>query len=390
MAVCSFIGHENVYDLDMDSRIHAVVDRLVTEHKAVDFLIYPKGVFSYIFLLEVLKIRTQYPQKVTIIFVSEYSSPENMRSYERSYFYISDKIVAPNIPESKKNDPTLEHKKMLQWIIQSSTHIISYFYDTLHDTNNLSVHGEKTLEISLTTRETKAAILEASSLMNENEQLIFQKVNDGCTLKEAGNVIAVGRERARQILQHGCRTIREEMKRRYSRALAAKQKRGKRTCGLFALGEATYDSLVCFKHIMDFLICTYNVGNIYVEQMYARSGFLFALVNASVSLRALHEVHITALAGGGSLSEDSEDPNGANAILCPPCHAVGYVGRANSENSTNDFDVIADMIERTDFCVCNLSTTPYAEKIRKYAIKTKRTILLDISRFSGSGSVAQK
>ena len=52
--------------------------------------------------------------------------------------------------------------------------------------------------------------------------------------------------------------------------------------------------------------------------------------------------------------------------------------------------MIADMIERLDFCVCNLSATPYAEKIREYAAQTKRGVLLDISRFSNSGSAAQE
>ena len=44
------------------------------------------------------------------------------------------------------------------------------------------------------------------------------------------------------------------------------------------------------------------------------------------------------------------------------------------------FDVIINMLEQTDFCICDLSATPHAEKIQKYASQVKRTVLLDLSR----------
>ena len=101
-------------------------------------------------------------------------------------------------------------------------------------------------------------------------------------------------------------------------------------------------------------------------------------------------MHITALVGGGALSEDADELDTIKAALCPPCHAVGYVSSIDSENSADDFEVIADIIERADFCICNLSATPYAEKIREYAAQTKRAVLLDISRFNDGSSIIQK
>ena len=389
MAICSFVGHRDVYDVDIQSRMQAVVDQLLIEHETVEFLIYPDGAFSCVFLLAALRARTNYPQKVTITLVSQYSSPRQMGNAEQSYCYISDKLVTPDIPASKKDDPTMGHKRMLQWIVQNSTHIISYFYDTLYDPDSQPVKYSKPLEIDLTTYETEAAILTAVSLMTEREQVVFQKMCEGCTLKEAGSAIGVKTERTRQILQHGCRTIRTELRRRYSKMLTAGQEPENRTCGLFALGEATYDSLTCFKRIMEFLISDYNANSIYVEGSYAHSGFLFALVDNSVSFMSRNKAHVTGLVGGKSLSENDDDLDAIKAALCPPCHAVGYVSRVDSSDNPHDFDVIADMIERTDFCICNLSTTPHAEKIRKYAAQTKRTVLLDISCLGKVGGMAQ-
>lgn len=69
IAVCSFIGHHDVYDVDLQFRMQETVDRLAAEHEAIEFLVYPGGRYSYVFLLAVLRARTQYPQKVTITFV---------------------------------------------------------------------------------------------------------------------------------------------------------------------------------------------------------------------------------------------------------------------------------------------------------------------------------
>ena len=208
MAVCSFIGHRDVYDVDMISRMQAAIDQLTAENETIEFLVYPDWIFSYIFLLAAMRARTKYPQKVTITLVSRHTT-EQMNSEELPYFYISDRLVIPDI-QAIEDDPPLERKRVLRWIIQKSTHMISYFYDKLYEPERRLAIGPKVLEISLTTAETETAILKAALLMKEKEQIVYQKVNEGCNLQEAGKAIGVSKERARQILQHGCRTIREE------------------------------------------------------------------------------------------------------------------------------------------------------------------------------------
>ena len=131
---------------------------------------------------------------------------------------------------------------------------------------------------------------------------------------------------------------------------------------------------------MECLASAYNATDIFIEQSYASSGFLFVLENLHISLMLRQwsntAIHITALMENDSLSGNYDDRATVEAALCPPCHAVGYVNRADSGG---DFNVIADMIERMDFCVCNLSATPYGERIKQYAAQTGRTALLDIS-----------
>lgn len=65
-------------------------------------------------------------------------------------------------------------------------------------------------------------------------------------------------------------------------------------------------------------------------------------------------------------------------LLCPPCHAMGCVSYADSKSIIGSFGVIADLMERMDFCICDLSAMPHAERIRTYAAHTNRTVLLDM------------
>ena len=381
MAVCSFAGHKEVYDAGLASRAQAEVDRLVNEHESVEFLVYPSGGYSSVFLLAALRARTNYPEKVTITLVSRHSEAGEMTSQELAYSYISDQVMPLDLQDAKVNDPMTGDRRLLKRVVQKSTHLITYFYDTLYDADSHSMKSQKAQEvISLTTHETEEAISKAASRMTEREQLVFQKIGEGCTLKEAGKPFGIGSERVRQILQHGCRTIRGELRRRYSRAMAAEKPSAPRTCGLFALGPVSYESLTRFKHIMELLTSVYDACDIYVEQSYIPSGFLFVLTDSTcLPYRERQKIHITAIVRPDELPESDHAPDAVKEALCPLCHAVGYVSRVDSMDCEEGFDVIADMIERMDFCLCDLSSTPFAEKVREYAAKTRRTVLLDMS-----------
>lgn len=40
MAICSFFGHKDVYDADIDTMLQSAVEKVVEENKTVEFLVY--------------------------------------------------------------------------------------------------------------------------------------------------------------------------------------------------------------------------------------------------------------------------------------------------------------------------------------------------------------
>lgn len=368
MAVCSFIGHEEVYDADIGSRVQLAINQIVENQDSVEFLIYPHGEFYNICLLAVLRARTYQPQKVTITLVVQEG-----HQFASALDYLTDKTVSLYFEPPKKTDATFLHKKMLRWLIDNSTHLITYIYDRLYDPDNRLPKKQPVPKlISVSTPETEAAILEAVPHMREQEQIVFQRVQEDYTLKAIGQVLGVSYERARQLLYLGCRTIRKHLRHRWRECRTSEQRRRKHTCGLFALGEVSQGSLDRFKNVVDFLETTYGVGCFYVDQGLARSEYISALTEYSRKFHITAMVYDQLLAGSGDMLNDLAK------LLCPPCHAMGCVSYADPKSITGSFCVIADLMERMDFCICDLSAMPHAERIRTYAAHTNRTVLLDM------------
>lgn len=98
IAVCSFIGHEQVYDTDLEYRLQAVVEQIIERHEAVEFLIYPRGKFYYLCMLAALRARTCFPKKVTITLIL----PENNAKNTKVPSFVPDKVVILQFSPSKK------------------------------------------------------------------------------------------------------------------------------------------------------------------------------------------------------------------------------------------------------------------------------------------------
>ena len=217
MAVCSFLGHWSVYDADIDNRLQAAVDEVVSQNESVDFWLHPRGEFFNYCFLAVLRAKTRSPQTVKICLIvseSQYADIIQQKSGSIPACMI-DEITMYRIERTKYRDWMIPYQMLLRFIVQKSTCIVSYIYKKLYDSDRkmLKFADEKSnIEvISVSSEETERAIMENIGLMSEQEQHVFQKINGGYTLKETGAMLGLGKERTRQILHHGCRLIEKEL-----------------------------------------------------------------------------------------------------------------------------------------------------------------------------------
>ena len=377
MAVCTFLGHRDVYDADIECRLQTAVDMVASENETVEFWLYPDGTFFNYCLLAVLRAKKQSPQKIRICLVADESQYRKLMRQEPESVpaCMFDRVVLCRTDDTKSSDVTMPYKTLLRQVVQKSTYVISYLYQRLYEPENhvlsFAAKNPKIRILSVTSPETEQAIMENAAQMSEREQCVFQKMNEGCTLKETGASLGVGRERARQMLASGCRTVRHILQVRFAKE-SARLGNTNRSCGIFALGRENYKLMNRFKHIVDFLAEAFHVKRFYIEQPYANSGYMIALKDWQPIYR---EFHITAVTDEEMFSEnDNED---LTTRFCPPCSAVSCVSWPGMDDGPADLRIIADIIGRSDFCIFNSSILPQSERIQQCLCQKNQTVFLD-------------
>lgn len=382
MAVCSFLSHESIYDADIEDRLQAAADQVVNENESVEFLLNNKGRIFYDCLLAALRAKARRPQAVTITIT--YHGYRTTDGEDTILSQIADKILTFN-PEIKQNNSNdLFQTEMWQWIIHQSTHLITCLYDKLCEPENQVLDYAKARDesgaltiINIASPETEQVIVDSIQLLSNQEQTVLHNVIEGNTLKEAGKMLGIRLGQTRQILEHGCRKIKRQLYQRCLRIQDAEQEKRRRICGIFAMGNATYESLVQFDKIIQFLSSLYQVKHFYVEHTLAHSCYMFPLMHlSSIS----QPIHVTVVTSEELLAQMDCDPDTVVQAFCPPFSAVSCVNSAGSGHNTGFGEIIADIMEHSDFCICNLSAAPNPENIEKYNRLADGQVLFDIGK----------
>lgn len=385
MAVCSFLGHRDIYDPDIRDRLQAAAERIAAGNQSVEFLLYQHGDFSNQCMLAALRARNIFPRKVRITLVLpedhfEHSARSLLFNKKNIPLCLVDRIVMPHIePSKKEKDFSIVYKRTVQWMIQKSTHLICCLYRDLYEpeTRLLDYAADTAgLEIcDVASAETVQIIAETAATIPEREKTVYLAIKAGQGAKEIAKPLNVSANRVRQILDHGCKKIRQHLTWRYLKVQFSEKGGRDQSCSIFAAGEMTEEMQAGFEGIIDFLIEVYNVRNFYVEAAYSRSSFVKAIMRRSNPYR---ELRITAVTSAGTGLENDMEAGDPGVNFCPPCHASVCVGWADRRDS-GPSGMYFDMIDLAGFCLCNFSEVPSLLELQRYTARTQRTVLLDLN-----------
>lgn len=375
-AVCSFLGHRYICDPNVRLRLQAAVNQVVEENESVEFLHYTWGSkepFYDLCLMTALRARQCAPQKVTLTLVTT-RSELNGHLADSPLASLVDRVLPISV--SADNDPIMAMKKSLHWMAKHSTHIINGFYEDLFDTDDLALDLARRKEdvqiINITAPELERAILACSEQLPERERFIFQTRKSGCTQKETGKQLGLTVSRIQQIERGINKQLREMLGATGLRTPIAHKKPW--ICSIFALGGADYKNLSSFADCIRFLMARYPIDLFCVEAEVVQSGFMFALQQ---SMPLYHKIPITAVAWDAGSSQDDMEYD-LKASFCPPCdraESIGGVPVADSRIRT-----ILELMDRSMFCICDLSASAYAQQILTHIPQTGRAVLLDIGK----------
>lgn len=368
MAVCAFLVDRYVCDAGLESRLRAAVSKIAGENESVDFLLYHISSDSFFdcCLLSALKARTCYPNKVTITLALRTNEYKRYIQDRRSPVpdCMIDRIIAPELPETKRRDCNMSYKQITQWIIRHSTHIICCVYDKLYDSECCTLKSKipNTSEVvNIASQETEQAIEASILLLPEREQYVFQARANGCSHKETGLKLALCEESICKILHQGCRAIRKNLLNNNVTVQVTY------SCALFALGDAAHESMERFNSIVDFLIYS-GTYRFYVDNTYSRSAFMSEL---SLKHPAYRDISITVITDG------NDEPD---ADFLPPGVVIQCISDVESANCAGSSRAVTEMIEQADFCLCDLSSVDNSEEIQQLIRESKRAALVDMSK----------
>ena len=363
MATCVFLGHDEVYDVDVKlwSRIRAAVDQITAAHDEVEFLFYQEGYFFNLCLTAALGAKNQSHTRVTITLVVHAKRLETylQQSYSEIPLCMIDKIVPVSVPEPKNHrDFSQPYKKTMRFLLAQATHVISGVYGDLYESENQLLafaRRQRGLQvIDVTDEETAANILADRKTLPEREQMVLGML-PGRTYREISEQVGVSYSRLQQIVSKAGRRLRHSavMRRRRLEKVASDQW----SCGILQMGPVTYDALASFEHCLHFLLSKYRVSKFFITAEIAESGFMFTLKRKMDYF------------GDRFATVVLEDCGQKGDSYCPPCDNAMFLKTSDNTGIAHHIMALAD------FCICDLSSLKQA---MGEGVPFAQTVLLDI------------
>ena len=319
MAICAFLGHTGIYDADIRSRLRQAVYTVAQRNKEITFVFCGRGEYYDWCYAAVLDAKYHFPKKE---------------------IHISNEIA---------DRPMLNQASV----------VITYIYDEFHEKLSLTRRSLKTQEvIDIASTETSSRIESLIDKLPEREQLVLRRINAGETPAQIGTDLGVSGSAVRTVRANACRRLR-----RATHVWLV----SKKPCAVFALGKATYENVREFARQVEYISRAYGVTDYLIAAEYAGTAFM--------SLLERYAKHITAVVHY-SVTEDARDI--FSLRYCPPCESVVYVDSDSKVEKQRTLSAVDYMLERADFCVCNLQST-IGGALRKRIVSSDGVVGFDIA-----------
>ncbi len=145
-------------------------------------------------------------------------------------------------------------------------------------------------------------------------------------------------------------------------------------CSIFSLGKPTYESISAFEQTIAFLAEDYLVQNFFITLESCYPEYCEKLKK----LQTIYNID-TKITVITHYPEEINQTSSSFFDVFLFCDNVENIDTKAKNLRSQNIRVIKALIDRSDFCVCNLDKTIFAEKIRKYVSQKPKATLLDLS-----------
>lgn len=230
---------------------------------------------------------------------------------------------------------------------------------------------------SVTSEDTKQTIIKLYEKLSDRDRLIFERTNEEQSRNNIAANLNISKSRVAQILYYGSRSIHKDLKRRYYMKRSIARGHRVRSCSIFSTGKVTSETLSVYKSLISFLISSYVVSCFYIEYTHLNSDALCSVVREGADC---HRHHITVVTDSEEYLEPIEELRDIVSAFHPPYDTLEYIAQLEYPGLSRPLGFFSVMIDRADFCICDLSASDCPDAIKNYVSKRGKTVLLDIGK----------
>ena len=388
MAICTFVGHNALYDDDIYKRTVGAAFEVAKQNDTVEFQFFWKGKhsFSRISLVAALDAKAHFPQKEITITLVTRPNHYNQLLQELQQgdagipACLIDKVIAPGVGDTHRSNRNIGTgvNMIERWMLSRSTHLISSLYLALYDEENWQYeYAEKkgVTILDVCSELTMQFVRDGFASLKDGQGLVLAERQAGSTRKEIGERLGISSGAVKTIEQKAIRALRWYVITRASENRHSWKPQEPDVCSIFSLGPVTCQSLCLFGQAVRFLVETYGVNRFHIISDYCSSGYM------SMLKRETKGVPHACIIGVANMPDmDEQEWGDYKAQHIPPCNRVENLNIPVSGARREELSVLAHLIEHSKFCLCNLSENMFAGDIRYYVAKSRGAVLLDIGK----------
>ena len=265
MVTCTFLGHREIYDLNLDRSIRSAVTRVIADGEVVEFLFHANSEFYNHCLAVVLEAKHMHPQRVSL---SLLLTEEKTVSGQIFPLCLFDKVIRLKSPNENDASATLWSR------ILDSQYVVSYLYGRLCENEEQLLAAIRNCpsitEIDLTQKGTAAFIQKSAEQVEWKSDLIPQQI--GYRLEKEPNI-------ARPAIYGediwDCQKQEALLLKRLCRERIAHRPVSPTTCAIMLSGPIR--DLELFQSIVHFLISAFGISVFGIGQIHCFNQYAMEL-----------------------------------------------------------------------------------------------------------------
>lgn len=268
MAVCSFLGHSEIYDLNLRPCIEMAIEKILAREQEVEFLFHCQGDFYNQCLVAVLGAKQRYPGRVrlTLLLETEKLKAAGCAGTMQAVKIVFDHIIPLSLAANTEKN-LRSWKKAVRAFVLNATYAITYYYSDLRDEwATLYKAVKKEMQVIDLTREgTTVYIRDCIGKLPEEEAAVLEKINAGKSQTSIAKAAGITSPVVHKRDARGRKNLRLYAQRRVERELIGRGAAPAASCALLLFSPPA--NWAEFQAAVDFLIDKLGVSKFLVEQV---------------------------------------------------------------------------------------------------------------------------